>query len=75
MPDDKFVCLLLESGIKESELDHAFAGKSCSRFNKMLALYWKVPSVASKLRKLFAGKEINDSKYKQIRPLFLQLRD
>ena len=75
MSDDKFVRLLLKSGIPALELDRAFAGTSFSRFNKMLKVYWEVPSVASNLKKLFGGKQIRDDKYKRIKPHFLQLRD
>ena len=72
--DGTFVRLLLQSGIPHSELERAFAGKSAGRFNKMLNVYWKVPSVASNLRKLFGGKKICDDKYTRVKPIFMRLR-
>jgi hypothetical protein len=63
--DDDFVNGLLTSGIPLAQLDSAFAGKSCSRLNKLLAVFWKVPQVARELALLFGGKEINDNKQVQ----------
>ena len=74
VPDTEFVSLLLQSGIPAPDLDSAFGGSSCSRFNTVLKRYWEVPRVAVKLRKLFGGKQINNSKFKRVKPIFLQLR-
>ena len=74
MDDDDFVSGLMHSGIPLAQLDSAFAGKSCSRLNKLLAIYWKEPEVARELSLLFGGKEIRDDKYKRIKPIFERAR-
>ena len=58
-------------GIPPLELHCMFSGASFSRFNKRLAHYLSVPSVAVNLRKLFGGNMIRDAKYKRIKPLYL----
>ena len=66
MDDDDFVSGLMHSGIPLAQLDSAFAGKSCGRLNKLLAVFWKVPhEVARELALLFGGKEIADAKFKR----------
>ena len=70
MDDDDFVSGLIHSGIPLAQLDSAFAGKSCGRLNKLLAIFWKVPEVACELSLLFGGKEIRDNKFKRIKPIF-----
>ena len=74
MDDDDFVSGLIHSGIPHAELDSAFAGKSCGRLNKLLAIFWKVPQVARELSLLFGGKEIRDDKFKRIKPIFERAR-
>ena len=74
MDDDDFVSGLIHSGIPLAQLDSAFAGKSCGRLNKLLAIFWKVPEVAHELSLLFAGKHIADDKYKRIKPIFERAR-
>jgi hypothetical protein len=74
MDDNDFVSGLMHSGIPLAQLDSAFAGKSCSRLNKLLAIYWKEPEVARELSLLFGGKEIRDDKYKRIKPIFERAR-
>jgi hypothetical protein len=73
MDDDDFVSGLIHSSIPRAQLDSAFAGKSCSRLNKLLAIFWKVPEVARELSLLFGGKEIRDDKFKRIKPIFLSV--
>ena len=46
--DDYFLGALTRSGIPLAQLDSAFAVKSFSRLNKLLAKFWKVPQVARK---------------------------
>ena len=70
MDDDDFVSGLIHSGIPLPQLDSAFAGKSCGRLNKLLAIFWKVPEVARELSLLFGGKEIRDDKFKRVKPIF-----
>ena len=70
MSDDDFVDGLIHSGLPLAQLVSAFAGKSCSRLNKLLAIFWKVPKVACELSLLFGGKEIRDDKFKRIKPIF-----
>ena len=65
---------LIHSGIPLAQLDSAFAGKSCGRLNKLLAIFWKVPEVARELSLLFGGKEIKDAKFKRIKPIFERAR-
>ena len=72
--DDAFVSGLIHSGIPLAQLDDAFAGTSCSRLNKLLAIFWKVPDVARELSLLFGGKQIRDEKYKRIKPIFERAR-
>ena len=72
--DEDFVSGLIKSGIPLSELDHAFAAVSCSRFNKLLAKYWKVRDVARELALLFGGKELRDAKFKRVKPFYLKAR-
>ena len=74
MNDDDFVSGLIHSGIPLAQLDSAFAGKSCGRLNKLLAIFWKVPEVARELSLLFGGKQIGDDKYKRIKPTFERAR-
>ena len=74
MDDDDFVSGLIHSGIPLAQLDSAFYGKSCSRLNKLLAIFWKVPQVARELALLFGGKEIADAKFKRIKPIFERAR-
>ena len=74
MDDEDFVSGLIHSGIPLSELDHAFAAVSCSRFNKLLAKYWKVRDVARELALLFGGKELRDAKFKRVKPFYLKAR-
>ena len=74
MDDDDFVSGLINSGIPLAQLDSAFAGKSCGRLNKKLAIFWKVPEVARELSLLFGGKEIADAKFKRIKPIFERAR-
>ena len=74
MDDDDFVSGLIHSGIPLAQLDSAFAGKSCSRLNKLLAIFWKVPEVARELSLLFGGKHIANGKYKRIKPIFERAR-
>eukprot|EP00325_Prymnesiales_sp_UTEX-LB-985_P008247 CAMPEP_0174711496 /NCGR_PEP_ID=MMETSP1094-20130205/12793_1 /TAXON_ID=156173 /ORGANISM="Chrysochromulina brevifilum, Strain UTEX LB 985" /LENGTH=332 /DNA_ID=CAMNT_0015910441 /DNA_START=349 /DNA_END=1348 /DNA_ORIENTATION=+ len=74
MNDDDFVSGLIHSGIPLAQLDSAFAGQSCGRLNKLLAVFWKVPEVARKLALLFGGKEIRDSKFKRVKPIFERAR-
>ena len=78
MDDDDFVERLMASGIPLHELDHAFAARSgggpMSRFNKLLAVFWKVPHVARELSLLFGGKEIADAKFKRIKPMYYRAR-
>jgi hypothetical protein len=74
MDDDDFVSGLIHSGIPLAEFDHAFAGKSCGRLNKLLAVFWKAPEVARELALLFGGKEIADAKFKRIKPIFDRAR-
>ena len=74
MDDDDFVSGLMHSGIPLAQLDSAFAGKSFSRLNKLLAIYWKVPEVARELSLLFGGKHIANEKYKRIKPIFERAR-
>ena len=70
MDDGDFVSGLIHSGIPLAQLDSAFAGKSCGRLNKLLAIFWKVPEVARELSLLFGGKEITDAKFKRVKPIF-----
>ena len=70
MDDDDFVSGLINSGIPLAQLDSAFAGKSFSRLNKLLAIFWKVPEVARELSLLFGGKEIADAKFKRVKLIF-----
>ena len=70
MDDDDFLSGLIDSGIPLAQLDSAFAGKSCGRLNKLLAIFWKVPEVARELSLLFGGKEIADAKFKRVKPIF-----
>ena len=74
MNDGDFVSGLIDSGMPLALLDSAFAGKSPSRLNKLLAVYWKVPDVARALSLLFGGKMIRDEKYKRIKPIFESAR-
>ena len=74
MDDDDFVSGLIHSGIPLAQLDMAFAGKSCTRLNKLLAVFWKVPEVARELALLFGGKEIRYEKYKRIKPIYERAR-
>ena len=74
MDDGDFVSGLIHSGIPLAQLDSAFAGKSCGRLNKLLAIFWKVPEVARELSLLFGGKQIRDAKYKRIKPTFERAR-
>ena len=74
MDDDDFVNGLIHSGIPLAELDCAFAAGSFSRFNKMLATYWKVPEVARELSHLFGGKNIRDDKFKRVKPIYQRVR-
>jgi hypothetical protein len=74
MDDNDFVSGLIHSGIPLAQLDSAFAGKSFSRLNKLLAIYWKEPEVARELSLLFGGKHIADEKYKRIKPIFERAR-
>jgi hypothetical protein len=62
------------SGIPLAQLDSAFAGKSCGRLNKLLAVFWNVPEVARELSLLFGGKQTADAKYKRIKPIFERAR-
>ena len=68
--DEDFVSSLIHSGIPLAQLDSAFAGKSFSRLNKLLAIFWKVPEVARELSLLFGGKEIADAKFKRVKLIF-----
>ena len=74
MDDDNFVSGLIDSGIPLAQLDSAFAGKSFSRLNKLLAVYWKVPEVARELSLLFGGKKIRNDKFKRVKPIFERAR-
>ena len=74
MDADDFVSGLIDSGIPLAQLDSAFAGKSCSRLNKLLAIFWKVPEVARELSLLLGGKDIRDDKFKRINPIFERAR-
>ena len=74
MDDNDFVSGLMHSGIPLAQLDSAFAGKSCSRLNKLLDVFWKVPEVAHELSLLFGGKHIRDDKYKRTKPIFERAR-
>ena len=75
MNDDDFVRGLIHSGIPVAQLDSAFNGvRSTGRFNKLLAIFWEVPEVASELSLLFAGKQMDDAKYKRIKPIFERAR-
>ena len=74
MDDNDFVSGLIHSGIPLAQLDSAFAGKSFSRLNKLLSIYWKEPEVARELSLLFGGKHIADEKYKRIKPIFERAR-
>ena len=73
-PLSRFVSALIDSGIPLAELDSAFVTKSCHRFNKMLAKYWKVPHVARELTHLFDGKQIRDEKFRRIKPVYESAR-
>ena len=46
----------------------------CSRLNKLLAKFWKVPQVACKLSLLLVGSNIANGKYKRIKPIFDRAR-
>ena len=72
--DNDFVSGLIHSGIPLAQLDRAFAGKSCGRLNKLLAIFRKVPEVARELSLLFGGKEIADAKFKRVKPIFELVR-
>ena len=75
MNDDDFVRGLIHSGIPLTQLDSAFNGvRSTTRFNKLLAIFWEVPEVASELSLLFGGKFMADSKFKRIKPIFERAR-
>ena len=74
MDDEDFVSGLIHSGIPLAQLDMAFAGKSCTRLNKLLAIFWKVPEVARELARLFGGKMIRDDKYKRVKPIYERAR-
>jgi hypothetical protein len=74
MDDDDFVSGLIHSGIPLAQLDSAFTGTSCSRLNKLLAIFWKVPEVARELSLLFGGTQIADAKFKRIKPIFERAR-
>jgi hypothetical protein len=74
MDDDDFVSGLINSGIPLAQLDSAFAGKSCGRLNKLLAIFWKVPHVTRELSLLFGGKEIRDDKFMRIKPIYAHAR-
>jgi hypothetical protein len=74
MDDDDFVSGLIDSGIPLAELDRAFAAGSFGRFNKMLAMYWKVLYVACELSLLFGGKNIRNDKFMRIKPIYAHAR-
>jgi hypothetical protein len=73
LDDTKFVSGLINSGIPLDIMDQAFAGTSCSRINKMFALFWEVPEVGPNLKRL-SGKNMNNSKFKRIKPIYERAR-
>ena len=73
LDDTKFVSGLINSGIPLDKMDQAFAGTSCSRINKMFALFWEVPEVGPNLKRL-SGKNMNNSKFKRIKPIYERAR-
>ena len=74
MDDDDFVSGLIHSGITLAQLDMAFTKSSCTRLNKLLAIFWKVPEVARELARLFGGKMISNVKYKRVKPIYERAR-
>ena len=73
LDDTKFVSGLINSGIPLDVMDPAFAGTSCSRINKMFALFWEVPEVGPNLKRL-SGKNMANSKFKRIKPIYERAR-
>ena len=73
LDDDKVVTGLFNSGIPLESMDKAFAATSHSRINKLFALFWDSPEVGPNLKRL-SGKNMNDIKFKRIKPIYERAR-